>query len=160
MTGKPEVTPQRQRLAPLRKGTPVLAIRETSLVLPGFWEAENFLWFLSELNSREFGRKGTDSLDLLGKLLTGEDFMAVLAVQCEPLSAGQIPVNREKYREFFHCSGASNRFSPVFMGLPAGFCPNLPNQNREFLMGQQGIDFPVIGSSNPRSRIRIYRWLG
>jgi hypothetical protein len=30
------------------------------------------------------------------------DFMAVDAVQCELLSVFEIPVNREKYREFLH----------------------------------------------------------
>jgi len=46
----------------------------------------------------------------------------------------QIPVNREKYREFFNSSDLPNRFSPVFTLLLAAFCSALPNPNREFLM--------------------------
>src|SRR5215469_18204226 len=71
------------------------------------------------------------------------------AVRCGPLSVAQIPLNREKYREFFDSNRLPNRFSPVFMGLLAVFSTNLPNQNREFLRGQQGMILPVTGSLNP-----------
>jgi hypothetical protein len=56
-------------------------------------------------------------------------------VQCEPLSRLQIPVNREKYREFFDWVGVPNQFWPVFTGLPNDFWSKSAIQNREFLMG-------------------------
>jgi hypothetical protein len=60
--------------------------------------------------------------------------MAVLAVSCE-LVRRQIPVNREKYREFTNWNGIPFRLCPVFMGVSAFFGRFCRYLNREFFDG-------------------------
>jgi hypothetical protein len=58
--------------------------------------------------------------------------MAVDAVQCEPLSVPKFPLTGKNTGNFFT---AANRFSPVFMRVPADFAQFCRILNREFLMG-------------------------
>jgi hypothetical protein len=67
-----------------------------------------------------------------------DDEMAVDVVWCEPVSR-QIPVNREKYREFSQESGRPRLVSPVKMGHSSISCTLGSIRNREFRRAYQGI---------------------
>jgi hypothetical protein len=69
-------------------------IREQRIrtIFASTFERRTFLSSLSEANSRGFGRKATESSNVLGKLLEREDLLAVDAVRCKPLSAAKFPI--------------------------------------------------------------------
>jgi hypothetical protein len=66
-------------------------------ILGALRREENALWSLFDEKSRDFARKYTDGRSPNVKKYS--DSMAVLGVECKPLSGREFPVNREIYRE-------------------------------------------------------------
>jgi len=66
-------------------------------ILGALRREENALWSLFDEKSRDFARKYTDGRSPNVKKYS--DSMAVLGVDCEPLSKREFPANREIYRE-------------------------------------------------------------